>query len=392
MKNSFLTTGNPEACYGCKACEQACPQSAISFKPNDEGFDYPVLNNELCIDCGICTKVCAYDNNQKLIHPMKAYAIQYKNKPQLLESASGGAFPVFANYILNLGGYVSGCIFNNQYVAQHIVTNDYEEIKKMSGSKYVQSDLSNIYTQIKFLLHDNKIVLFSGTSCQIAGLLSFLKKSYENLYTIDLICHGVPSPMIFKSYLQNSYQNSILDYKFRDKKFNGWRAQGSVTYKNTKGKIIKKRTTPFTDSYYNLYLQNSISRYCCYKCKFSTSYRIADITIGDYWNIREVFPDFNPNDGVSAILINTSKGEAILNQVRDQLIIRESNVEDVVKGNGNLQRPSELPKNRFYIYEKLQNLGYRETVKQECKYQYIIPTIKRLTPSFLKTVIKKLFK
>lgn len=392
MRNTFLTTGSSNTCYGCRACEQACPKFAIRIEPNHEGFLYPIINESLCIDCGLCVKVCSYDSFNETFLPDKAFAIQYKKRDRLLESASGGAFPVLADYILKNGGYVSGCIFDEKFKAVHIVTSNYDDVKKMSGSKYVQSDLSDTYSKIKDLLLSDKLVLFSGTPCQVAGLLKYLRKPYSNLYTLDLICHGVPSPFLLKEYLNNTYEgNRIIDFKFRDKKNNGWCSQGTVTLQKKNGKFLKRKTTPFRDSYYNLYyLQNCVSRYSCYECKFSCSARVSDLTIGDFWNIREISSLFNYNNGVSAVLINTEKGLSLFNSVKELLIMSETTVSNVVAGNPNLRKPCEKPIARHDFYSDLEKYGYNGIVKKYCKFQYVLPVIRKLIPSVLKKKIRLL--
>lgn len=390
MITTYLKTSNKNSCYGCRACEVNCPKGAISMQSDKEGFLYPVLDKDKCIDCSICYNTCPYDNAPQFFMPLEGYALQYDDRERLIQSSSGAAFPAFADYILKQGGYIVGCIFNEDIKAVHVVTNDETIVKQMSGSKYVQSDTIDTYQMTKELLLSDHLVLFSGTPCQIAGLLKYLKKPYENLITVDLICHGVPSPSLLQGYLAATYEGSVLDVKFRDKKTNGWCSQGCVQYRAVNGKIKKNKTSPYTDSYYYYYLQNSISRYCCYECQFSTATRVSDITIGDYWNVRDVMPEFNPTHGVSAVLINSDKGRKILDSIRTSVILKESDIKDIVKGNGNLQKPCDMPPQRNYIYENIEKYGYAEVARQECKYQYVIPFVKKLMPSFIKKGIKKI--
>lgn len=391
MITNYLRTQQQQQCYGCRACEQICPKGAISIHPNEEGFLYPVINQDLCIDCGLCAKICPYDTPLPMQQPLKAYAIQYKDKERLSNSSSGAAFPAIADYVLNMGGYVAGCIFNDKMEAIHIVTNQLEMVEKMSGSKYVQSNLNNVFTEIKQLLVSENLVLFSGTPCQVAGLCRFLHKPYDNLIAVDLICHGVPSPALLQDYLTSTYNGKVVELKFRNKKLNGWRSQGSVNVQLSEGKSLLKKTSPFIDSYYYYYyLQNSISRICCYECSFSTIKRVSDLTIGDYWNVRDVIPSIKAEQGISAILINTSKGEDIYKAIKSSIYTYDTSIEDVVKGNGNLQKPCDMPKQRLYIYDKIKKEGYANVANQECHYQYVIPFVKRLIPSSVKRTIKKI--
>lgn len=388
MVTTYLQTLNKKTCYGCRSCELSCPKGAISIQPDDEGFLYPVLDKEKCIDCSLCRNVCPYDKPCQLTAPKKGYALKYNNEEKLINSSSGAAFPAFADYILSQGGYIVGCIFNENIEAVHVVTNEEKTVSKMSGSKYVQSDVNESYKVTAELLSKGEIVLYSGTPCQIAGLNKYLKRPYDNLYTIDLICHGVPSPALLKNYINSTYNLNIKELRFRDKARNGWCSQGSVVTISQSGRPVIKRISPYTDSYYYYYLQNSISRYCCYDCAFSKKDRVSDITIGDYWNVRESEPGFNADKGVSAVLVNTTKGEKLFDMIASATSYKQTDISEIVKGNGNLQKPCEMPDQRKYIYEKIRRDGYAKVASQECHYQYVIPFLKRLIPSSLKRVVK----
>lgn len=390
MTTSFLQTDLLQECYGCRACEKICPKSAISIKPNSEGFIYPILDLDKCVDCGMCHNVCPYDNPPIEHSPIKAFAFQYHNNIKLLKSSSGGAFPAMADYILSKGGYVCGCIYNNNKEAIHVVSNHSDVVALMSGSKYVQSDLLNVYPEIKKLLDGRQLVLFSGTPCQVAGLLNYLKKTYDNLFTVDLICHGVPSPLLLKRYL-DSYKNEVVDLQFRDKMRNGWCSQGSIKIKYGSKKYKIKRISPYNDSYYYYYyLRNSVSRISCYSCAFATRHRISDITIGDYWNIQDIIPELNKAKGVSAVLANTNKGVSLIDKIKNDAILYETSIDDIVKGNGNLQKPCEMPIQRKYIYGKINELGFSKTARQECRFDYVLPLFRKLIPKSIKRTIKKL--
>ena len=391
MLTSYLQTGQSQRCYGCRACEEICPKGAISMCQNSEGFLYPIVDINKCIDCSLCYTICPYDNPPTMQDPVRAYAMQYLKKNRLMKSSSGAAFPAIADYIKDKGGYISGCIFNDEIKAIHVVTKDMDIIARMSGSKYVQSDTLNVYTEIKELLERNEQVLFSGTPCQVAGLLRFLKKDYKNLITIDLICHGVPSPQLLKEYLSSTYKDKVVELKFRDKEKNGWCSQGNVKLESETKKIRFKTISPYTDSYYQYYyLKNSVSRMTCYECKFSTKKRVADFTIGDYWNIRDVLPDLNPKDGISVVLVNSQKGLEILDDISANVTLYETSVNDAVNGNGNLQKPCDMPSLRLNIYDKIKKNGYSSTAKNECHYQYVIPVLKKHIPTSLKKLILKL--
>ncbi len=378
-------------CYGCRACEKVCSQKAITMEPDDEGFLYPVLNESLCINCGLCKKVCPYDNDFSVYEPISVYALQHNSEDILSGSSSGGAFSALADYVTENGGAVCGCVFDDNFRAVHRVAENTAVIEKMKGSKYVQSDTADSFTEVKVRLEKGQTVLFTGTPCQVDGLKRFLKKDYENLVTVDLICHGVPSPLLLSEYIKYTENNKgkITDLKFRDKLRNGWRSEGTVVYKiGEKKKVLT--ISPFKDSYYNLYyMRNSVSRMCCYFCKYATHKRVGDFTIGDYWNIPDVVPQIEYDKGVSVVFANTKKAENILNELKDNVVLYETELSSAVKGNGNLSKPSEMPEARKNIYKKITEKGYEATVKEECNFSYVIPFIKRHLPKGLKKYLKK---
>ena len=387
---NYLLTNNPESCCGCGACEQICPKNAIELKPDEEGFLYPVLNKDLCVECGLCEKVCAYNNDLQLNEPVAVYAAQNKSQEELLKSSSGGMFSALADYVISTNGAVAGCVFDENFNAIHIISQDEAEIEKMRGSKYVQSQIGGVFKDIKVFLEKREKVLFTGTPCQVDGLNRFLQKDYENLFTVDLICHGVPSPLLLQEYVkQESKNGSVTDLKFRNKERNGWCSQGSITYcVNDKSKT--KTITPFKDSYYNLYyLENCVSRLSCYSCPYATDKRVADITIGDYWNIDEKLNYNEFKNGMSVVLINTPKGKELFDKIKDNLNVYESDLKHAQKGNGNLVKSGEKPPKRNYIYKKLLENGYEKTVKEECKFSYLVPFIRKHMPKGLKLLIKK---
>ncbi len=387
---SYLKSMNPTQCYGCRACEHICPQEAIVMKPNEEGFWYPELITEKCVQCNLCTKACPYDNASDARDPIRAVAVQYQNKKALLNSSSGGVFSALADHVLGNNGYVAGCVFDESFTAMHILTDQHEGVERMRGSKYVQSDLNDVYLQIRDRLQQGTLVFFTGTPCQVDGLRGFLKKDYENLLTVDLICHGVPSPGLFRQYLDSLTQKkgTITDIRFRDKRRNGWCSQGSVTH-SKKTKTI----TPFNDSYYNYYyLQNAVSRMSCYSCKYASAQRVGDITIGDYWNIGDILPDVDATAGFSAVLVNTEKGQRFLDQISDTLKVYDTSVDAVIKGNGNLSEPSPMSEKRKTIYARIAEEGYDRVAQQECKFQYVRPFIRKHMPKSIKKFLKRLIR
>lgn len=378
----YFTTGNESTCYGCRACEHICPQKAITMKPNEEGFLYPTLDEAICMKCGLCSQVCPNDNVTTVFRkPLKVFAAQYKQQDVLDNSSSGGIFSAVADYVLENNGSVAGCVFDDNFTAIHVVSQDHDTVAKMRGSKYVQSDTKSTYVEIKQRLEQGKFVLFSGTPCQVDGLKLYLCKNYDNLLTIDLICHGVPSPVLLAEYLKLTEQKKgkVTDIKFRNKQRNGWCAQGSVTYLRN-GREKTYTISPFNASYYYYYLKNCISRMSCYSCKYSSVQRVGDITIGDYWNINDVLPHVNSKKGISVILVNTNHGKTVVQALKQRIMLFETELSSAVSGNGNLSKPCDLPDSRKNIYKRIKQQGYVVVAKQDCKYQYVVPFLRKHIP------------
>ena len=375
-----------DTCYGCRACEQICPKNAIQMVKDEEGFLYPLIDKGKCVNCSLCERVCPYEKKEEVSRG-ETYAVQIKDIEALMESSSGGVFSWAANYVIQNGGYVSGCILDEKFNPIHIVSNDTNDIAKMRGSKYVQSDTVDVYSKIERLLKDNQLVLFTGTPCQVAGLISYLRKTYDKLITMDLICHGVPSSKLFFEYIRTEREKGkdIQEIKFRDKKMNGWCSQGSI---KLNGK--KRNISPFNNSYYYYYLGNYVSRYSCYTCKYASLERPGDITIGDCWNMKVAFPSIDTSKGFSAIIINSLKGQQLFEMIKNNLIYYPIDREFVILNNANLQGPCKMPEKRKIIYKEIDQYGYEKVSKRECKYQYVIPFIRRYMPKKIKNIIKKI--
>lgn len=297
---------NKYSCSGCTACAQSCPKQCITMSSDYEGFKYPIVDETRCIQCGICIKVCPW-RKEKYQRPINCftepivYAAKCKDKNIRLNSTSGGIFTVLSDYILQLQGGICGAVYNTStQKVEHTITFTTEGRNKMRGSKYVQSELSNTFQDIKTLLEQDKWLLFTGTPCQTAGLLSFLKKDYPKLVIVDILCHSVPSPLILHEILKKYAPTNI---SFRDKSL-GWRKSYSFQIKEN-NKII--------------HFKGLINRPSCYNCIFTNTYRASDLTIGDYWNIKAIDSKFEDPLGVSCILINSPKGKYIFEQIQNKI-------------------------------------------------------------------------
>lgn len=388
----YAISGDKRTCFGCGACADICGHKALTLVPDEEGFLYPELDEGACIQCGLCEEVCPY-GKERLLHSgrQRAFAMQLLDPVLLSSSSSGGAFMAFAQTVLDMGGCVSGCTFNDSFEAAHMMTSCKKELETMQGSKYVQSDTRGNYLEVKRKLESGTPVLFSGTPCQVAGLRSFLIKDFEKLYTVDLICHGVPSPMLLDSYLGDARESKgeITSFRFRDKRRNGWCSQGSMHWLEGARERVAS-TTPFNDSYYYYYLANAVSREPCYSCPFSRPERVGDVTIGDYWNYGEIESQIASEKGVSAIIANTKKGEWLVDAIGGTSLIERSSVEHVVAGNGNLSAPCERPCLRDAIYQEIREKGYAAIAKKYCHYQRIRPFVKKHIPKKLKKALRRI--
>lgn len=357
-----------EKCTACGVCVKACPNNAVKLVTDKNGFKYPKINKEKCIECEICYKKCL--NNTKIQYntPKLNIAAMMKNSDKLKESTSGGLFSIFAEEILlNCGKVYGASLFRKKdgiYI-EHIRIDNINDLWKIKGSKYVQSDISRILRLVKKDLDDDMEVLFSGTPCQIVALKSFLGKPYSNLITIDVICHGVSSYEFYSSYikfLEKKYKGKVIEYKFRDKKNGGGHMSGRVTIQRNE-KITSKKIIVPLDAYYKMFLQGEIYRDNCYKCKFAKKERVSDITVGDYWGINTENPEFlaqnggllDEEKGISCVLINTERGMVFFEKVKDNIFSYETTFEKISKNNHQLVTPSkytEIRKQIFDIYKK----------------------------------------
>lgn len=331
----MYTICEKKQCTGCSACYSICPQNAIIMQENEEGFLYPKINQSLCINCGLCKKVCPslnykFNNKEK----PECYAAMANDEIRKI-SSSGGAFTVFANYILSKNGIVCGATYNDNMNVEHIIIDNINDLKKMNGSKYVQSNINNCYKQIKEYLLQDKFVLFSGCPCQVAGLTNYLGKQYDKLLTLDLICHGVPSPLVFKKYLEEQYPNEkITNVIFRDKTF-GWNTNMHINVSSKEKNNIKYFEN---DLFFKLFFSNMSLRKNCGTCNYTKFPRTGDVTIADFWGITK---DCNDNKGTSLLFINNNKGDKYFNFVKqDFKLVKRKPINLAEKNQVNLKYPS----------------------------------------------------
>ena len=369
-------------CCGCSACEQICPKNAIKMTPDNEGFLYPEIDGSLCVECGACKNVCAFQNDYEKNKSQKAYAVKHKDFDTRMTSRSGGVFIAISDYIFEKNGTVYGAAFDNDFSVCHIRTTNKSERDRLKGSKYVQSDVKDTFASVKNDQKNGMYVLFSGTACQVAGLKNYLKNiDTSKLYTCDLVCHGVPSPKVWKEYLdycEKKYNGKVTNADFRDKTL-GWNAHKEAIWIDNNKHILKKYTY--------LFYENDIERPSCYNCKYTNIDRPADFTLADFWGINKIVPNFNDNKGVSLLLVNSDKGIELFNRIKDDTVFVECDINKSILPNPNLLNPTAKPKSReaFWIYYGKN--GFEKTLKKY--YNKIL--LKRITTRFLEK-IKKVFK
>ena len=394
MKNN-ITNLEIKNCVGCRSCSQCCPKECIIMQENNEGFYFPYVEENKCIECGLCIKHCPILTPVNLAEENKDYyGLYVKDKNLLLSSSSGGAFVGIASYVLEKKGVVFGCSYDANLIAKHIVVSVCDDLIKLQGSKYVASDTNDTYTQVKKILDkSSKMVLYTGTPCQIAGLKAFLGKDYSNLYTIDLICHGTPSQKLFSKYIEwlgNKMKGKVIYYGFRDKDVGGWSCGGKFKTK-TKTKTLEASCDPF----YASFLRGETYRESCYVCKYANMKRVGDITIGDFWGVEKYYSKIDRSKGVSCCIINTEKGLDLFSTIRERFFCFDCKKDEITYANSNLNYPTVRPKIRDTIYYGIDGdlIEYFKTFKVKSKYIFQIKSfISKITPKFVKKLLKEILR
>ena len=375
-----------EECCGCSACKSICPKQAISMEPDVLGFLYPKIDEKKCINCGLCEKVCSfndsYDISLNFSEPL-AFGVRHRNMKEIETSRSGAAFIALSDWILDNGGSVYGAGYKDHFRVAHKRAQTKTERDEFKGSKYVQSDVGDCFKQVKEDLKNGLYVLFSGTPCQVAGLKSFIgRKLYEKLYLIDIVCHGVPGPYIWRDYLdylERKEGKIITSVNFRDKSRFGWsNHRESFQFNNT-----------YTKTYTYTFYQNIVLRSSCAFCHFTNLKRAGDITIADFWGWKKTNPNFNiDNKGCSLVLCNTQKGYCLFKDAQKDINFFSAKLENCIQPN--LQHPTELDPKRESFEKDYAKEGFLYVMKKYGDFGINAQTQKKI--NFLKDYLKKKIK
>lgn len=346
---------NKAICTGCTSCYSICPVNAIEMKADNEGFMYPNVDDEKCIKCKKCINVCPTLNNSEYNRKdnVSAYAGYLQDLDIRLSSSSGGIFTVLASKVLKENGVVYGAAFDDCWNVCHIRITDIDSLKFLRGSKYVQSSLGDTFLKCLEDLKKGNKVLFSGTPCQVAGLKAFIPEEYVNLVTVDFICHGVPSPLVWYRYVSESFPlKNISSINFRSKEISGWKNYIFEVCQNNCDNYYSK---PEANEYMLGFLRNLFLRKSCYNCNFKSVVRVSDITIADFWGVEAISPDIDDNRGTSLIFIQSKKGEEIFNSIKDNIVIKSVDVDTVLKYNSAMIESVKYHKNRDRFFSELSN-------------------------------------
>lgn len=324
-------------CCGCNACAEICPKSCITMKHDKYGFLYPEVDESLCIECGACERICPFPaSDGELSHPLKAYAAWANDEEAYMRSSSGGAAYVISHSVLSQNGVVYGCAAESLDI-RHIRVDILEDLPRLQGSKYVQSDVRGLFSQVRADLKDGRNVVFIGTPCQVAGLRKFIKNIPDNLLLVDLICHGTPSQQMLREHIKGIVGDKKIN-KISFRKGNSYILDiESNGVKIWDANLWKK---PYKDMYLHAFIKGFNSRPCCHQCSFARPERVSDITIGDFWGLGEMeLKPKDPETGISVILPNTQKGIDVTEAISSQMTLVERPVSEAVKGNSQLQAP-----------------------------------------------------
>ena len=382
----------PDArCCGCAACFNSCPVNAIEMKENEHGFLYPSVKEEVCINCGKCVRACPELTPGHPNRKDPACYAAYGPDEIRMKSSSGGIFTLLAEEVLENGGSVCGVVMDEDFSAEHRIINEKAGLEEMRGSKYIQSRIGTSYREIKKLLDAGNQVFFSGVPCQVAGLKGYLHKEYENLLTIDVVCHGVPSPGVFRKYRKETYGKELADFQFRTKEFGHNCNHCIATLKNGK-RIVGNREN---DAYERAFHTSLMLRNSCGECSFAPTPRQGDLTLGDFWHIDKFNPEFPDAKGISLVLVNSEKGERAWENIRPRLQFCEPVPLEFTLKHNRFRSKIRIPEGRERFFEENRKQSFKKAVELASGQKFSKKAaakqwLKRKLPSSVITMAKKL--
>jgi coenzyme F420-reducing hydrogenase beta subunit len=371
-----------EQCTGCAACFNICPVNCIQMVSDAEGFLRPEIADDECTDCGACKRVCPMLNLREPDHSAtpEVYALWNKDESVRFQSASGGAFSAFAEYVLDSGGVVFGAAFDDLMQVRHIGIHQKNELEKLRSSKYVQSNIGDSYREVKKYLRMGKTVLFSGTPCQVAALTAYLGRDYQNLYKCDILCHGVPSPGLFANYLkfiEKKFQCKLSNINVRHK-LKGWGLNSTVAlFRDGKERVLTNYNNSFMFGFINCFSL----RPSCYLCPYTNVDRYGDITMGDFWGIGEYKPfKQRTRNGISLILVNSNYGRQLFEKSFDRFCCEKRTLEEAKYKRTKLSHPLPQPRKREQFFDDYKKLTYEELAKKHLVEKGMKGLIKKVVP------------
>lgn len=362
----MIKSVNKKKCCGCTACYNICPAQAISMCPDEEGFLYPQIDEQLCVNCGMCEAVCPVFNKQVHEEQIEGYIVRHRDSAIVEESTSGGAFTAFATTVIDEGGIVFGTGYDEEMCVVCKRAKTCEELREMRGSKFVQSDLNETFSDIKNQLEEGIVVLFTGTPCQVAGLINYLKKKPDNLICIDFVCRGVASPLLWHNYInfmQKKYKSKIIGARFKNKTYGYHATTMKIDFENGKSYYGSGRIDPMMKAFVN----EMSSRPSCAICAFKDVKRVSDLTMFDCYEFTSITGKKDDNKGYSSLLVHTEKGRELFRTVTEKFVVFKVDVEELVSKNGimvlNSAKPSER---RDCFYEMIQKHSIDVAMKKVC--------------------------
>lgn len=368
-----------DKCCGCGACFQICPVKCIEMIPDYDGFKYPTVDKNKCIRCGKCNSACPVNNiPHEQVH-LEYYCAKSKSDEYLKYSSSGAIFAEIAKYVLSQKGVIFGAAFNEKFELEHTSITSIDDLPKLLGSKYVQSDTRNTYCEVREHIKNGRLVMYCGTPCQIDGLKRFLstRENSDRLILVDFVCHGVPSPKLWKKYLQ--YREDIAEGKLQTVNFRqketGWETYSMSMHFENGTEYLCHRDK---DMYLSLFINSYTLRDSCYQCKFKVDKHAGDLTIADFWQVKKVFPELDTRDGVSLVFINTKKGKRIFNEIKENLNATEVTRENALLDNKSAKYQSLKPSKRYKIYRNIDKTDDFERIYKMGKLPWYRILIRRM--------------